>query len=466
MLPPAFVSQMQTLLGAPGYADFEAALQAPAPVSIRLKNAIRDFQHELPFEQPHMLEVPWHPLGRYLSERPVFTLDPAFHAGAYYVQEASSMFLHEALRQTTDLSRPLKVLDLCAAPGGKSTLMLDMLHPESLLVSNEVIRARAGTLRENLEKWGNNHIAVTSGDPADFTALDGWFDLVVTDAPCSGEGLFRKDPDAIREWSTAGVVACAERQQRILSHAIEAVAPGGILIYSTCTYNTQENEQNVGQLLDTGDVELLSLNIPETWGIVRAGGGYQFFPHRVRGEGFFLAAFRKRTEPAHRHTVAASFRSLQALPKKALPGLSPWLRQPEHLRFFQTPSAEIVAIHSNLEQQYLQLDKHLKNKWFGTLIGTFKGQDFIPSHALALSDLCSPALPGIELERDLALLFLKKESFMLPEDAPRGWVLARYKGLNLGWMKVLPGRMNNYLPQERRIRMDVHGRRWTVNGGR
>ena len=440
---------MLELLGSRDYAAFLAALAEPPPVSIRLKASA---------PVPGIASqdaVPWHPLGRYLRERPVFTLDPAFHAGAYYVQEASSMFLYEALRQSVDFSKRLKVLDLCAAPGGKSTLLADMISADSLLVANEVIRQRVGVLRENMEKWGLPNIAVTGAEAEEFEALEGWFDVVVTDAPCSGEGLFRKDPDAVGEWSPAGVDLCAGRQRRILTSAVRALAPGGVLVFSTCTFNRRENEENAAWLVRTFGLETVDLDIPAVWGIVESEGGYRFFPHRVRGEGFFLAVFRKKEGSAPNQNAPAAFKMLKPLPKSAIPEVRRRLRSDRELRFFQTPSGDVLALPSALENDYRVLDKHLKNKWFGTSIGEFKGKDFIPSHALALSALVSPALPGVELSREQALLFLKKETFHLPPDTPRGWTLARFESMNLGWIKVLPDRMNNYLPPERRIRMDV-----------
>ncbi len=449
MLPQPFERQMLELLGSGDYAAFLTALGDAPPVSIRLKES--SFPLAGISEDP----VPWHPLGRYLPERPVFTLDPAFHAGAYYVQEASSMFLYEALRQSTDFSKRLKVLDLCAAPGGKSTLLADMLSPDSLLVANEVIRPRVAVLRENLEKWGFPNIAVTSAGAEEFEPLEGWFDVVVADAPCSGEGLFRKDPDAVREWSPASVDLCAGRQRRILAAAVKTLAPGGVLVFSTCTFNRLENEENTSWLLQNFDLDKVDLTVPSGWGIVETEGGYRFFPHRTRGEGFFLAVFRKKEGIVPEYKAPAVFRSLKPLPKNNIPEVTRWLKNADAVRLFQTPSGEVLALPVSLENEYLILDKYLKNKWFGTSIGEFKGKDFIPSHALALSELVAPTLPAIECTRDQALLFLKKETFTLPPDIPLGWTLARFSGMNLGWMKVLPNRMNNYLPPERRIRMDI-----------
>lgn len=443
---------MQTLLGAE-YSAFEAALQEPAPVSIRFHS------HKKPASGPADAgvgqPVPWHPRGYYLPERPVFTLDPLLHAGAYYVQEASSMFVYEATRQTTDFSQPLKVLDLCAAPGGKSTLLADLLGPDSLLVANEVIQSRVGILRENLERWGLPNIAVVSADVEAFGELSGWFDLVLADAPCSGEGLFRKDADARDEWSPAHVGLCAARQRRILAAAVETLAPGGVLLYSTCTYNRQENEENVAWLRAEFGLQSIALDLPQSWGIVENDRQYHFYPHRLRGEGFFLAALRKNEAPAPRLSLPTSFRSLKPLPKAQLPEMQKWMGQSADFRYFLTPAGDVLALPAALEAHYLLLDKHLKNKWFGVRVGQFKGKDFAPDHALALSTAVSEELPRIDLSKEQALLFLKKETFDLPPEAPKGWALAAYRGLALGWIKVLPNRMNNYLPAERRIRMEV-----------
>lgn len=453
MLPPPFIAQMQRLLGDEAFTAFRAALEQPTPVSIRL-NPRKSLQAGLPFLETDAL-VPWHPQGFYLGKRPIFTLDPAFHAGAYYVQEASSMFLHEALRQVVDFTKPLKVLDLCAAPGGKSTLLASMMGEKGLLVANETIRSRTNSLRENLEKWGHPNVAVTSGEAEAFSELENWFDVVVTDAPCSGEGLFRKDPNAVSEWSLDAVTLCAARQKRILSAAVECLAPGGVLVFSTCTYNSEENGDNVKWLSAEFGLEVLSLEIPAVWGIESRGGGYQFFPHKLRGEGFFIAVFRKLDSASSRKHAVSTFRSLSPLSKALIPEASRWLRHDADVKIFQTTMGNVLALPADLENDFLLLDKHLKIKWFGTPIGEFKGKDFVPDHALALSLLASEQLKGIDLSLEQALRFLKKETFELPEGSPTGWLLCRYGGLNLGWIKALPNRMNNYLPPERRIRMEI-----------
>lgn len=463
-LPPPFIRQMQGILGA-DWPSLESALHTVPPVSIRFNRAkvSQEEGREHLFGRwnsgagTSLVEVPWQPTAYYLSERPVFTLDPSFHAGAYYVQEASSMFVGEAVRQTMDLSRDLRVLDMCAAPGGKSTLLLNLLSERSLLVANETIRARTAPLRENLERWGYPNVAVTSAEAEEFEALEDWFDLVLVDAPCSGEGLFRKDPDAVREWSLPQVEMCAIRQKRILAAAVATLAPGGVLLYSTCTYNQQENDANVAWLLEEFPLDQVTLEIPAEWGIDHtAKGGYQFYPHRLKGEGFFLSVFRKKSGPAQKGPSAPpTFRSLKPLSKTLVPAAENWLKKGVGARFFQTPAGDVLALPAPLESEFLVLDKVLKNKWFGINLGTFKGSDFVPDHALALSLWVSAELPKASLTGEEALLFLKKETFNPHLDWPKGWVLASYEGLSLGWMKILPNRINNYLPQERRIRMSL-----------
>jgi 16S rRNA C967 or C1407 C5-methylase (RsmB/RsmF family)/NOL1/NOP2/fmu family ribosome biogenesis protein len=448
---------MQAILGN-DWPDFETALQKPAPTSIRL-NPGKPQWRPIEARTVNLGEpIPWHPEGRYLSERPVFTLDPALHAGAYYVQEASSMFVHEAVRQTLGFERPLKILDLCAAPGGKSTLLASLPIPleGSLVVANEAIRSRLSPLRENMERWGCPHTAVTGGEADDWAALEGWFDLVLTDAPCSGEGLFRKDPEAIKEWSPQHVEFCAARQRRILAAAVKAVAPGGILLYSTCTYNQTENDENAHWLEKSFEgLEQVPLSPTLPGPVSSSAGGIQFFPHLAQGEGFYLAAFRKKDGNAPKRHCPVSFKHLKPLPKAIVPQAAEWLKPVASARFFTSSAGEVWAFPDWMEPDLLMFDPLVKAKWFGIPIGEFKGRDFVPDHALALSQWAADSLPFVDLPLGAARLFLKKEPFDLPESTPKGWVLARHEGLNLGWLKVLPNRANNYLPTERRIRMEI-----------
>ncbi len=243
--------------------------------------------------------VPWCSNGFYLNERPVFTLDPLFHAGTYYVQEASSMFTWHIVQQLKLDENPITALDLCAAPGGKSTLLASVLHPDSLLISNEIIKPRASVLVGNLSRWGNANSIVTNNDPKVFGGWQGQVDLLLADAPCSGSGMFRKDPDTIDEWSEQNVELCAQRQQRILADSLPVLKEGGYLIYSTCSYSEKENEEILDWLMDSHALESVRITKDPDWGIIESQSlrhhayGYRFYPHLVKGEGFFVAVLRK-----------------------------------------------------------------------------------------------------------------------------------------------------------------------------
>lgn len=442
MYPEAFETQMKVLLG-DEFERFLEALSASPPVSIRL-NPAKPITWELPGMEP----IPWHPEGRYLPQRPQFTLDPRFHAGAYYVQEASSMLLYAAVQQHLPAGQPWKVLDLCAAPGGKSTMLSSMLPAGSVMIANEVVGSRAKVLLENLTKWGATKVIVTNHDVRDFTALYGYFDLVLVDAPCSGEGLFRKTPAAVEEWSEAAVEHCADRQQHILAEAVPLLRPGGILLYSTCTYNTLENEQNAQWAMETLDMEPLSVELPETWGLKACQYGYQCFPHRVRGEGFYFAAFRAGAERTWRagKTPRSSWLRLPA----ALRALEAnWFDESFSLELRQHDKYGLAAFPSSA----LELLDRLPRHWPVLRLGRLKGNELIPDPALALSQACSSKWPRVELSEEEALSYLRRTGPQKVGTAEKGWVLATYSGLNLGWMKVLPNRINNYWPAEWRIRM-------------
>ena len=451
VLPADFANTMKIQLG-DTFGIFEIALNTPPPVSIRNN----PFKVGLGCEGSVNDPVAWCEQGLYLPERPVFTLDPTFHAGAYYVQEASSMFVGEAFRQSVGTSKPVKVLDLCAAPGGKSTLLASMISSDSVLLANEVIRTRVGVLKENLQRWGAPNVGVSSHDPEDFGELHGFFDVVLVDAPCSGEGLFRKDADAINEWSADNVVMCAGRQKRILASVAPLLTKNGILIYSTCTYNNAENTENCDYAINVLGLQEQKLNIPAAWGIIEKTHGYQFYPHLLRGEGFFLAVFKATNGNPYvqnRSNRKLFFKSMRLVAPGQAIELRKWLDNPADFSFYSKPNLEIIAIPNAVNETMQTLDFALKNKGLGLEMGSFKGSDFIPSQALALSTAIKTNLPAVELDKATALQFLKKENILV--DAPKGWLLARYDGLNLGWLKNLGNRTNNYLPKDWRIRMDI-----------
>ena len=285
--PAGFIQHISNCKGFDEVA-FTQAHQLPTPVSIR-------YNPQKPVEKMAGNPVPWCAEALYLPERPLFVFDPLFHAGAYYVQEASSMFTGYLFRQFTDDKKPLHILDVCAAPGGKSTLIAGLMSPQSLLVSNEVIKSRVTILKENIVKWGNPNVVVSNNDPRDFSGMNGFFDVIIVDAPCSGSGLFRKEPEAKKEWSIENVNHCSLRQQRILEDIIPALKPGGLLLYATCSYAYEEDEKIVEILLQNDFEPLPKISVPaEFGGIVFSKSGYRFYPDKITGEGFFIAALRKK----------------------------------------------------------------------------------------------------------------------------------------------------------------------------
>lgn len=364
------------------------------------------------------------------------------------------MLIHEAVRQAVGLGQPLRVLDLCAAPGGKSTLLLSAIGEAGFLLSNEVIQSRVSPLKMNLEKWGHVNSAVSNHDPADFEKLAGFFDVVLVDAPCSGEGLFRKDDEAASHWSPESVEHCAVRQQRILAEASQLIKQGGVLIYSTCTFNSSENENNVSGLIGTGEFEHVPLDLPATWGVTEKKLGYQCYPHRVRGEGFFFACLRKTGETASPQFKASPPRDWQRIPEKQTGIFRDWISQAADYEYFTRPEGTVVAVAKQHLEVSFAIGSALKKRSVGIEIGELKKQDLVPSHTLALANCLSPHLPKAQLEKTQALLFLKKENLWQP-DWQRGWALASFEGLPIGWLKVLDNRSNNYLPAGWRIRMDL-----------
>jgi NOL1/NOP2/fmu family ribosome biogenesis protein/tRNA A58 N-methylase Trm61 len=389
--------------------------------------------------------VLWTTHGRYLPERPVFTLDPTFHGGAYYVQEASSMFLEQAIKQCVDLNQSLYVLDLCAAPGGKSTHLASLLHEESLLVSNEVIRSRASILAENIQKWGSNNVVVTNNDPEDFKRLPGFFDVVVIDAPCSGEGLFRKDADAMHEWSEDNVILCSKRQRRIVSDVWSSLKENGILIYSTCTYNAEENEENLQWLKQERDVEFLKLKVDNTWGAVEVE------QNGITGYHFFISIIRKR-ESEETLRVKNARSNFQSPSKKIMEQLQHWVIDAGNIVIIQREDL-VQFFPSALSQAIDVLAKNLRLVSAGTFAATVKHDKLVPEHAMALAiKLNREHFPTLELNIEDALRYLRKETLSITPDKT-GFTLMRYQNIPIGWGNVLPNRINNLYPAEWRIRM-------------
>jgi 16S rRNA C967 or C1407 C5-methylase (RsmB/RsmF family) len=460
-------------------------------------------------------KVPWCPDGYYLPSRPNFTLDPALHAGAYYVQEPSSMFLALIKPLLADISNP-RVLDLCAAPGGKTTHLVSMLPLHSYIVANEVVKNRVAPLKENLLKWGNHSVEVTSKDAREISsycnAVGLQFDFILVDAPCSGEGMFRKDPVAISEWSEENVKTCAARQKRILSDIWPTLAPGGYLAYSTCTFNIYENDQNViwlqqqlgahlisleelyhnhfsnhspdsathspdtiihssdsatsssgsathspDTLIHSSDTATLSVGHLETMlnksGVVKgSAGGYRLFPGLVRGEGLFFALFRKEIAPKDSVENAIPYQpatiSSNHLSSKQLSAKQLSKQQSQQLPSKQQLSKQLTA-KQLFNQHSKQQSQQLPSKQ--QLSKQLIQEIHNPEDALSITG--SNDIPRFELSKDIALKYLARQSITL-QGAPLGYLIVTYGGLPLGYVKNLGTRANNLYPINWRIRKD------------
>jgi 16S rRNA C967 or C1407 C5-methylase (RsmB/RsmF family)/NOL1/NOP2/fmu family ribosome biogenesis protein len=451
-IPAAFIKQMT---GAPGWreADFCALLESGEQVqSIRMNQRKMSDPDQLNFKERSA--VPWASAGFYLPERPKYTLDPLLHAGAYYVQEASSMFLEQAIHQLLSQKNGLRVLDLCAAPGGKSTHLRSLFPDDTVLVSNEVIKSRVTILEENLLKWGNSHQIITNNDPRDFRKADLLFDVIVVDAPCSGSGLFRRDPKAMEEWSEELVELCGQRQKRILADIWPCLKENGWLIYSTCSYSMQEDESIVDWVLSGFEAGTAKLQLDPSWNViesespVKKGLGYRLYPDRLMGEGFFLAAFQKGGE-TEKKQIRKNRVKLEKATKQQIEDIREWVK-PGLSGFYMLNDVMV-----GMGEPVLELLGDLSPLYIrraGVTLGKWAGKQLLPDHALALSQDLSAAISRIELQDTTALQYLRKEEIHLDSAKP-GWNLVTYKGLGLGWMKVLPNRSNNYYPKEWRILM-------------
>lgn len=458
-LPEDFRRYTQALMGDELYQQLEQGLQADeTPASIRLN----------PFKCKHGelvegVSVPWCPeTGRYLSTRPSFTFDPLLHAGMYYVQEASSMFVDLAVRQL--VHSPVVMLDLCAAPGGKSTCLRAALPEGSLLFSNEPMRTRSQILAENIQKFGHPDMIVTNNYPRDYKKSKLQFDVILTDVPCSGEGMFRKDEGAIKEWSTQNVESCRQLQREIVSDIWSCLKPGGILIYSTCTFNAHEDEENVEWIAQELGADFVSLDIASEWNITGNllnpnHPAYRFLPGKTKGEGLFLAVLRKhgeteieldnREKPSkkkgkNKDRGKAAKDQLHQIPEG-------WLTSTDYA--CHSIQDSLYAIPSRWKDIFDEANGKLKIIHAGIKVGYTKGKDLVPDQSLALStSLNTEAFPRAELSYEDAIRFLRKEAVNLPEGTPKGYVLVTYHQVPLGWEKNIGNRANNLYPQEWKIK--------------
>ena len=455
MINGSFRKYLEEAIGSDNALVAFSAFESPAPSSIRCN----------PFKSgicPEGRPVTWNAYGRILPERPVFTLDPHFHAGAYYVQDSSSMFVGHAFRRLLEsagkpVGRPFRVLDLCAAPGGKTTdlaaSLREVFGDGFILVSNEVMKARAGVLADNVALWGDPNVVVTSDDPRAFAALPGFFDVIVADVPCSGEGMFRKDEEAQRQWSEDNVALCEARQRRITADVWPSLRQDGLFIYSTCTFNKYENDSNVQWIASELGAECLLeddlLHAGE--GVIKTALGYSLVPGHVEGEGQYCSALSKISEVEFRETrqKAARPSKTQTLPEGIVAGL---LRVKAVTRL---RGETVIAVPENISSDLALIEQALHVIAAGCAVGTLKGKVLVPDADLALSLMYDrTAFPEAEVDRDTALAYLHRDAITLP-DAPKGYVAVVYGGLPLGFVKNLGNRCNSLHPQSRRIRMNI-----------
>lgn len=437
-LPTTFVSRMKSQFSATEFSDFLEAFEINPTISIRLNSCkpIEKWKEEK--------SVIWFSNGKYISEKIKFIIDPLWHAGTYYVQEPSSMFLGEIFHQIFKEEKPHRALDLCAAPGGKSTLLQSLLDDNSVLVANEVIKSRAQILKENHIRLGiSENLIITQNDPKDFTDLEEFFDYIQVDAPCSGEGMFRKEKSALEQWSEANCQLCSERQKRILADVIPTLAKDGYLVYSTCTFNPHENEKLVAWACHEFDLESVRIKLQKEWNITEVleknAYGYYFYPHKVEGEGFFISVLRKN-----------SGYGLTGVPhsKKEKSTPIPYLIESE--KIFREKHT-IIWESQMLQNVKKFLKKELTILYSGIELGELKRDNFIPSQALANFHQQLHLFPRFEVDQETALDFLRGKNPNLSINQ-KGIHLLTFQNYGLSFIKYLGNRSNNYYPKPWRIK--------------
>jgi 16S rRNA C967 or C1407 C5-methylase (RsmB/RsmF family)/NOL1/NOP2/fmu family ribosome biogenesis protein len=449
MFPEEFIQRISSQ----GYVDpvtLLKALEEPSPVSLRVNPAKWS---RLPLNSE---PVPWCRNGYYLPYRPSYTLDPLFHSGCYYPQEASGMFIEKIFNALHGSREKVKVLDLCGSPGGKSTHLSDLIGSSGLLVSNEVIRSRASILAETLTKWGSGNVLVSQNDPSVLGRLTGYFDLILVDAPCSGEGMFRSRA-AVSEWSIENTDHCSVRQKRILMDVWPALKEDGILIYSTCTFNPGENEENIKWLLSRHQADCQRIDVEMYPGISEIDHqgiyGYGFYPDKVKGEGLFISVVRKTSKEISRRFKSQGKADFKP-GKTDIAVAAEWTYFPSE-RILKRGD-EIIAIPAG-QEDYFYLFQNLKVVKSGTRLAVRKKNDYIPSSDLALScHLRETAFPSRELDLARAISYLRRDSLNW-QIKSKGWNIITYKEVNLGFVNNLGSRLNNYFPVEWRIRLGLSG---------
>ncbi len=435
-LPEEFTARMRAQLGNEAE-DFFLAMEEHSPTSIRLNHlkGKTDFRN--------LEQVPWCTEGFYLQSRPLFHLDPHWHGGAYYVQEAASMILDHVIGQIKPDAVSKIWVDMCAAPGGKTGILASHMNQGDVLLANEVVPLRRAVLRENLYKAGYLNTFITAEQPSAFR--EPFADIMLVDAPCAGEGMMRKEPEAIRQWSPGLVRECSIMQKRILHDAVRALRPGGFLIYSTCSYSAAENIENLNGLLQSFPLTSIVLQFPDEWNIttveMNEATGYQLYPHKVKGEGLFIAVLKNVIADVQMKPLKKKHQRVFA----PVPGwLLPYIISPEKWVFLKNSNSNSF-ISIDAEEKANEVLHNFPRAEFVAEAGLLKGKDFIPSHFLAMSGLASPSYPKVDIEMNLAHDYLERITTTLPSGQPQGWHLISFQNTILGWAKnTLQGWKNHY----------------------
>ncbi len=449
-LPDGFVKEIESY-NSPLLENLIDSLTTEPSVSVRCNIA----KNILPPDGSSL--VKWCRWGFYLEKRQPFTFDPAMHQGLYYVQDASSMIISHIVSTLVRVQKePLLYLDACAAPGGKTTAVMDVLPENSLVVSNEFVPQRANVLVENVSKWGNPNVIVSKGDTAKYRKLKNIFDIIAIDAPCSGEGMFRKEPDAVAQWSKELVQECADRQREIISNLWNALRPGGYMIYSTCTFNRLENEEILDYICDNFDAQSIDVDIPDDWNIAQGVNTshhcYRFMPHKVNGEGLFIAVIRKNeSDESKSIDRTKKIKNKPQKVDKTIINCRNWINDADNYDFI-VENENLIAFPNRYNSLLSLLKSHLNIVYYGINVGKIKGKDIIPDQSLALSiKLNINSFNRYSIDYNTAISYLRREAIILPDDCPRGYVLLMYNDRPLGFVKNLGNRANNLYPQDRRI---------------
>ena len=449
-LPVAFTERMREQLGAEEAERLFSALETVSPVAVRLNPA--KCGETGVWSDGEAIE--WSKNGRKLKERPSFTLDTAFHAGAYYVQEAASQFIDHII--SNEELQGKRVLDMCSAPGGKTTIYSTAVGEDGLVVANEYVRSRANILADNVRKWGMGNVLVTNNAPEHLAQFESWFDVVAVDAPCSGEGMFRKEEVAREDWSEEAVKMCVARQLSIVREAWQSLKDGGLFIYSTCTFNDEEDEGVLRTFIEeVGDVFEPSqgVAIKDEWGIVRGEVGafqtFRFFPHKTDSEGLFVAVARK-AEPTTQRTPKARKKVMQEVDKATRKELSAWLQEPENYTYALVADT-IYAYRAEQFKAVQALSEGLTAIYSGVAMGqVFKGK-LKPDWALSqFVGLERKAVAVAELDEARALDYLRKKDIAVG-DMSEGMNLLTHNGRALGFAKKVGARCNNLYPNSLKI---------------